>query len=273
MPRAKRRLLIEGPLDAGRDAFRDAVIIVAGELRLNDVSEEDAVAACKTIPFAADSTPRHKVLKSVRDFVRWTYNPPDGKPLLTGCPSAPHHSLSTGTSRLRKRFEPYCDAECQRTCSMRRATLMPALVLAGSAYVPILESTLWTSRKGLGASGKAVWEMLAALAVVSGGEDVQASSRFLTLKLGGQYPARTVGELLTKLQEWGLVTLLNKQKGNRLVHVRDADWVRKLEVECGTRAAAAHNRASAARESLEYTLWLNEWDDANELVAGCGPIG
>jgi hypothetical protein len=139
--------------------------------------------------------------------------------------------------------------------------------------VPILESTLWTSRKGLGASGKAVWEMLAALAVVSGGEEVQASGRFLTLKLGGQYPARTVGELLTKLQEWELVTLLNKRKGSRIVHVRGADWVRNLEAERGTKTAAAQNRASAARESLEYTLWLKEWDDADELVAGCGPIG
>jgi hypothetical protein len=96
MPRAKQRLALEGPMDAGRGAFRDAVLIVAAELRLHDVPEDDAVSACQAIPFAADSTPRHKVLKSVRDFVRFAYNPPRREAASHWLPFGP---LSLGRTR------------------------------------------------------------------------------------------------------------------------------------------------------------------------------
>jgi hypothetical protein len=272
VPLAKRRLASLGPLDVGRAAMGDAVVIVAAELRAQKVPEDVALVVCLAIPFETDSTPAGKVRKSVGDWVRWAYNPPDGKPILTGCPGAARHTgIAAPTGRLRGRFSGYCDAECKRTCPIRSATLTPALVLVGSDYSPILGSTLWTSRMGLGATGKAVWERVAAMAVAADSENVLASQRFLTIKMDGQFPNRTIGNALTNLETAGLVTMKNPRTGERTIHVRGAKWVADAERARGTRAGATANIHTASRESVDYMLYLNQWEDEEELLAGCGP--
>jgi hypothetical protein len=116
-----------------------------------------------------------------------------------------------------------------------------------------------------------VWEWLAALATTAGQEHVQASSRYVALKLGAQLADRTVAELMSRMHRLELVTLVNKRAGTRQVHQRGADWFKQREDELGITSHTEAARAKILRESFDYALYLNEWADGESMVAEVGP--
>jgi hypothetical protein len=273
IPLAKRRLVILGPREAGLGAARDAAIILASELALRGVPQRDALAACVRIPFSPASTPERLVRKQFENFVQWAYKPPDGKPILTGCPaSARVRSTGSGAGRLRGRFSAYCDSECERSCCILRGAREPEAVIASSPFSPVYSSTLWVPRSQahLGPIAREVYRQLALLAAPRPSHPVHASSRYLSARTGFHYDAGHIRRLLKRMQQLELVSLIDRKHGIYRVHRRSAGWVERLETKLGTRRKVDGNRHAIAREQLYYLDWLNEWPDRETIVAGTG---
>ena len=274
LPLAKQRLAAEGPLETGHGAARDAVLIVAAELRLHGVTENTAAQAVQAIPLADTPGKQRHMRRQFPEFVRWAYNPPDGLPVLTGCPKAPRHSNMTGMSRLRERFAPYCDDACGRTCRIRRACNAPATALIESPFENVWNSTLWVRGAGLGPGGRDVYEVVAALAANSPDheEPVQAASRWIATRLGHIVGQSNVRDLLKKMDSLGLVTCEDRRQGLYRVRPLTDGQIAQLEAHLGTAEKVAERQRDVEREWLGHREWLNAWDDAEELVGGTGPI-
>jgi hypothetical protein len=83
--RAKQRLLLEGVLVSGVEGIKTAVITIASELRIQDITEEVALMICRTMPYTTNSTPRHAIeRRQIPRFVAYAYA--KEQPLLSGCP-------------------------------------------------------------------------------------------------------------------------------------------------------------------------------------------
>jgi hypothetical protein len=259
MPLAKRRLAAEGPADAGTDAARYAAITVAAELRLHGLSEEEAWAVVREMPFTTGSTPRHRVKKQLRRSVAFAYHPPDGQQILSGCCQDPRPRIGTATGRtLRPTFAAYCDEECARTCPMLRAIRNPGGALAGTDYEPLDLSDVWTHGTGLGLAGRRVWRTLALLALARGTDEIEGASRYVCLKLEGALGDRHIRTLLARMHALGIVTLLNKRTALRRVHVLDTDAVVELEVRLGVAGRRDANIRHARTQTDTFRDWLAE---------------
>jgi DNA-binding transcriptional ArsR family regulator len=269
VPHAKRRILTDGPPFTGHDALRIAVIVVAAELASLDVSEQDALTICASIPFTPGRTPESRVRKQIPAFVRWAYSPPDGIPILTGCPRAADRYGSTDSprGRLKAIFEPYCDDDCF-PCPIFLARSTPELTLIGSKYEPLLISHIWMSHRqgGLGAETRQVWMTLAAIAEASGQDVIEASSHYIAHRLGGKVASRTVRHHLSRLGSHGLVETTHRKKGWRRIVAFDQAAVDALEQTLGVLEAARWNRVEANWDSLRKAIEAPEWDVAAELA-------
>jgi hypothetical protein len=275
MPLAKLRLLREGSDQVGRHAARLSAIVIAAELRLLGVSEKDALATVFKMPFSPDSTPERKVRASFADAVRFAFHPPDGRPILSGCPgSARLGSTGSPASTLRRMFECHCDESCERTCPILRRARDPESVIAASPFAAVYRSSLWVSGgtgAKLGAVGREVYAHVAALSASHPGVPIRASSRWLSVRCGCRHSDRRIRDVLKRFHELGLVMLTNRRLGCRLVEVRSEEWVAALEDELGTRRETNARYVSVLRQRDDYLRYLNEWTDAEEMVAGTGP--
>jgi hypothetical protein len=274
LPLAKRRLATEGPVESGHAAARDAALVVAAELRLHHVAEELALHVVREMPLLDLPGKQRHYRKQFPKFVRWAYAPPDGRPLLTGCPRSPRHSEQSGVAHLRDRFAPYCDNDCARTCRIRRASHVPAAALPDSPFEPVWNSSIWVRGGGLGAAGKDVYEILAALATTSpdASSPVWAASRYLATRLGHIVGQSNVRTLLRKMDSLGLVTLEDARRGLYRVHTLTEEQVADLEAFLGTAEKVQERQRDVDREWLAHREWLNEWDDADAMVAGTGRL-
>jgi hypothetical protein len=272
IPLAKRRLIAEGPLDRDHAGIYDSVLILAAELRLHDVAEEDALAVALTMPLDVPPGKERRERRQFAAAVRWAYNPPNGVPLLTGCPRATCHSGAPDRSRMRSRFAAYCDDACAKTCTIRRGSAAPQVVLVDSPFWNVISSSLWADR-GLGPEGRAIYELLAALATVSPDPDapVWASRRYIAGRLNYLVSQTTITRRLAVMRSLGLATLANKRRGLYTVHRLSDEQVEELEAFRGTSEKVAERQRDAERESLEYAEWTFEWDDAEDLIRGTGP--
>jgi hypothetical protein len=273
MPLAKRRLAVEGPTAVGTDAARHAATAVAAELRLHGVTEEEAWAVVREMPFTTGTTPRHKVKKQLRRSVAFAHHPPDGQEILSGCCQDPRPragTMSGGT--LRRTFAAYCDEECARTCPMLRAIRNPGGALAGTVYEPLDLSDVWTHGTGLGLAGHRVWRTLALLALARGTNEIEGASRYVCLKLEGALGDRHIRTLLARMHAHGIVTLLNKRTSLRRVHALDANAVAELEERLGVAGKRDANIRQARSQSDAYRDWIAELferhnDPENALAA------
>jgi hypothetical protein len=274
MPLAKLRLLREGSDQVGRHAARHSAIVIAAELRLLGVSEKDALPAVLEMPFSPGTTSERKVRGSFADAVRFAFHPPDGRVILSGCPAVARlGSTRSPASTLRRMFECHCDESCERTCPILRRARDPESVIAGSPFATVYRSSLWVSGTGakLGAAGREIYAHVAALSATHPGVPIRASSRWLSVRCGCRYSDRRIRDVLKRFHELGLVTLTNRRLGCRLVELRPDEWVAALEDELGTRREADARYHNALRQRDDYLRYLNEWTDAEEMVAGTGP--
>ena len=271
IPLAKQRLAHEGPMISGRRAAMDSALVIAAELRLQGVSEPVAQEACQHLCFSADSTPARLVRRQLRDSVRFAYAPRDGSPILTGCPASARVSTTGSPARsLRNVFAPYCDAQCCATCGILRSRRDPASVVLASSYRHVYTSSLWARGAGLNLIGRDLYARLAALAVAAKGDTVRASSRWLNGQTGHLHDSAHVRRVLKRMEQIGLITLLDRKTALRVVHVRPKSWVRRQEESLGTWRTRERNRQSDRRDQDAYLDYLCEWDDRDELVAGTG---
>ncbi len=268
MPLAKRRLLTDGPLTPGRDAFRLAVVAIAAELRLQGVEQEAAEGICAGMPFTEGATPRRKVVKSVKTWVQWAYHPPDGQPILSGCPRTGRTSGSERSSRLRSTFADHCDTACAQSCPAMRLHAMPELALIGTAYEATLLSRIWMSKKagGLGPEARQVYAILASIAVVERSEKVHASSGYVCRRLGGEWPAATLRRRLTRLRHHGLIKTLNKHTGLHWIPPLSDEALAALEDTLGVNEAARWNVIEANWDSLRKAELWPTWEPEDEAA-------
>ena len=150
---------------------------------------------------------------------------------------------------------------------------MPATMLLGSPFENVWNSSLWASTQ-LGMEGKAIYERLASLAALgkNAEEPVWASRRYIASRLGYQVTQTTITRRLSVMASLGLVTLRNKRKGLYTVHMLTDEQVEGLEAFLGTREKVSERERDAKLESLAYAEWTWEWDEADELLAGVGPV-
>ena len=256
MPRAKLRLAQEGPTEGGTDAARTAAVAVAAELRLLDISEQDALAlVTKHMPYIPGATPHSRVIRQLARSVRFAYRAP--APILSGCCRDPRpHSGNHGTGKLRAAFAAYCDDECARTCPMLRGIKNPERTLLGTLYAPLDQSSIWLHGGGLGNAGHTAFRLVALLALASGTEDVQASGDYLCMKSNGAYSASHLRRVLKRLHEHQVVTLLERRTGLRRIHAHDEAWIADKERELNVAGVRERNIADARRHSDEYHDWL-----------------
>jgi hypothetical protein len=239
------------------------MLILAAELRLHGVPEDEAVTIVRRMPLDA-MTPgeqnRHR--RGVAGIVRWAYNPPGGIPILTGCPRAFRNDASQ-TGRLRGLFEPYCDDACKKTCCMLRGNRIPATALPGSPFENVWESSLWVSGAGLGNDGKTLYEVLAALAVAQteANEPVWATSRYLARRLGHQIEARQIRRLLERMDSLGIITLEDRKKGTRHVRELSGEQVSELEAHLGTAEKVRERQLEVEREQAAFREWMPPFEE------------
>lgn len=271
LPLAKQRLAVEGPTQRDHGGTRDAVIVLAAELRIAGATQEEALEVVREMPLDVPPNKERHYRKQYAAFVAWVYDPPDGIPILTGCPRSKSRSQAQQTSRLRSTFKPYCDAECAKTCPIRRGGAVPATALLGSPFENVWGSSLWASTQ-LGMEGKAIYERLASLAAVgkTAEEPVWASRRYIASRLGYQVTQTTITRRLTVMASLGLIALTNKRKGLYTVHKLTDEQVVELEAFLGTREKVTDRERDAKLESLAFAEWAWEWDDSDEMLAGVG---
>ncbi len=276
---AKRRLAVEGPLLPGTNAVLLGSIAVAAELRLQDVPQDVAEEIVLKMPLEATSTnPVRRLRKQQRRGVAFAYHPPDGQAILSGCcrdprPRTGNHS----TSSLREQFVGYCDDDCEATCPMLRAIRSPDRALWGTPHEPVVRSNLWVQGGGLGAAGRDVYCLVAAQAIVRGTEEVQASSRYVTMKLDGLYSDRHVRRMLSALDTHGLITLRRKRTGLRRVETVSSEDLVKLEEHLGVAGRRSQNVKEARLGSDAHADWLAEdfkrHNDLSAALAAWDPYG
>ena len=253
MPRAKRRLFDEGPALYGHMAALMSVSILAAELRLHGVAQKDALAY---LIDGFDDGYHHKERERRRIFktgVAWAYK--QDPPILTGCP---RNSLSQGdTNRLRANFATYCDDACQAECRILRGARVPETALIGSAYEPLLLSTIWAV---LGAAPYLVWRRMASLAVVDQNHGVtQASIRWLVTNLNGTLSRYQVKRSHALLIEHGLVRMYRHRAGKKQVIALSVRQVERLEDELQSTQRAKNRVADAVHEMEDRVLDFPEY--------------
>jgi DNA-binding transcriptional ArsR family regulator len=270
VPLAKRRLIVEGPLDRDHPGIFDAALIIAAELRLQGVPEDVALEVVRAMPLDVPPQKQHRERRQFPKAVNWAYNPSDGIPVYTGCPRGERHSGAPQTSRLRQRFERYCDDDCAKTCRIRQGGAIPAAVLIDSPFWNVLQSSIWAK---LGPGARLVYERLASLAALNpdGAErPVWAARRYLAGKLGYTIPQSTITDHLAKLRSLGLIDLVNKRRGHYIVSALTDAQVNGLESFLRTSRLVKQREQEAKLETLAYSEWTYDWDDADEMVAGTG---
>jgi hypothetical protein len=160
---------------------------------------------------------------------------------------------------------------------MLRAIKHPGATLHGTPYEALERSSLWMHGGKLGHAGHDAWRIIAQLAVLFETTDVQASGRYLCMKLDGAYSAAHLRKVLSRMQKLGLLTLLNKRTGERRIHAHDFEWIAEKEAELGVRGKREGNMAEARRSSDEYQDWLTReaasWatDEGDEALASWNP--
>jgi hypothetical protein len=78
MPLAKRRLAVFGALDAGQEAARMSVIILAAECRAVGIAFDIALHLCLNITFTTATTSRRKVARQLPRAAQFGFEPPSG---------------------------------------------------------------------------------------------------------------------------------------------------------------------------------------------------
>lgn len=251
---AKQKLATHGVTAAGTDEARFAALVVAAELRLQGVSEDDAQRTVARMPVLGASPPR-RLLRQMQNSVNRAYTA--DPPFLSGCCRDPRpRTGSAFTSKLRGTFAAYCDDECARTCSMLRAIRNPDRSLLTTPYEPLERSNLWLNGGGLGNAGQLAFRLIAQLAVALDTTDVQASGNYICMKSNGAYSPQHLRKALGKLHDEGIVTLLDRRTGLRRVHARDETWIAAKEQELGVHGKRERNVAEARKHSDEYRDWL-----------------
>jgi hypothetical protein len=268
MPLAKRRLLVLGPLEPGRDNFRTAVIVIAAELALHGVSEDAAGKVCSGMAFETGVTLPSKVRKSIPDWVKFAYHPPSKTPIMSGCPQTGRGNSERGT-RMREAFQGYCNEGCAMTCASFKLNAMPELNLVGTDYEPVLTSALWMPAKsgGLGMEAKRLYSIIASVAVAESTNTVQASSTYLTGRVGGQIAARTIRRHMARLREYNLLRTMNKHTGLLYVTPPPMDTLTALCRTLGVTEAARWNVIDANNESLRKAEAWPTWDVEDAIEA------
>jgi hypothetical protein len=131
-------------------------------------------------------------------------------------------------------------------------------VLTGTPYEPLDGSDIWTYGTGLGPTGQILWRTIAALAVARGSEEIQASRRYLCIKLGGVLTDSGIGKLMSRMVGHGLLTRLNQRTGRYLVHPLSREEVAALEDRLGVTGRRQKTIREARQGSEAYKDWLAE---------------
>ncbi len=266
IPLAKRRLALEGPLDAGTEAVKSACITLASELYTQGVEQDVARTACLAMPFTTGTTSRRDVERQIPRFVAFAYRKP--LPLLSGCPT-----VSESPSPMRNSFSGYCDAECQATCLIRRARTAPEAVLVGTDYYETLISPLWLSgRQGGVKPAKQVWTLLASMAVMDQNEEIQASIGYLVNRMKGTIPYQTLYRQTRLLRDHRLLVLTNSREGVYCVPALSHDELSELEGRLGVDFEASWNAKDARLRQLRRNEEWPTFDLAVELAGGVEPL-
>jgi hypothetical protein len=241
MPRAKRRLLNEGPAHHGHLSALMAASVLAAELRLQGASK---AAALKMLldGFNDGYHTGRKRRRTFEDAVKWAYK--HDPPILTGCPSSSSHEKDS--HKLRAVFAPYCDDACRAECRIMRAARVPEVALVGSPYEPLLLSTIWAV---LGLAPQMVWRRMASLAAAEQKHGtVQASVRWLIANFNGTLSAYQVKRSHGLLVKHGLVRVVQHRSGKKQLVVFTAAQIANLEGRLQSNEKAKQRVADARRE-------------------------
>jgi hypothetical protein len=264
MPRSRQRLITEGPAQHGREAVQTAVIVLASELRLHGVGEEQALDWITT---SLPDDYNHRGNDAQRLYssaVRWAYKA--DPPILIGCPKP------ADSHKLRPVFAPYCDADCQQSCPIRQGRQVPEVALINSPFEPLLVSTIWAN---LGMTARELWRVMASLAVVRQENYViAASTRWLVLRMNNVIPKASVERHHRRLVELGLVRVISAPKGLKQVIPLTERQVEELERKLGTDVQTAQRKARIVNEWDDYAIdhpeftgfWEDDIEEAREAV-------
>jgi hypothetical protein len=261
MPRSKRRLAVFGALEAGQEAARMSVIILAAESRAVGIAFDVAMHLCLNITFTTASTSRHRVAKQLPRAAQFGYEPPNKVPLLTGCCRDPRpKSGGQLTTKLRRYMAPYCDGACAASCPMLRGIRFPERTIAETEYAHIDESDLWQPGSGYGQAGRLAYRQLALLASLTPDRIVPATSNYLALRLNGDYTHDHLKRILRRFDQEGLVPVIDREGHTirRHVPVLGVDELRALERRLGVRGKRASNVRAARRATGHYQDHLYE---------------
>jgi hypothetical protein len=273
IPLSKRRLAVCGPLQAGQEAARMAAIILAAECAAAGIPLEVALHLCMEIAFTTAQTGRRKVGKQLPKAAQFGYQPPNGRPILTGCCRDPRTAARSALgTKLRGYMAPYCDGACAASCQMLKAVRYPEQSVMDTDYAHIAASDLWLYGSGYGQVGRQVYEQLALLATLTTDRIVEATASYMTLRLNGTFSLVAVKRVLRKLHDDGLAVVVShsERRARRLLPVLTPEALTALETRLGVQGKRAANVREAQREPSRYGELLYEMLTDEEKLAAWG---
>jgi hypothetical protein len=272
MPLSKRRLAVCGPLESGRVAARMSAIILAAECAAVGIPYDVALHLCLNLAFTTGQTPRRNVTRQLPKAAGFGYQPPNGRPILTGCCRDPRPSSGAplGT-KLRGYIAPYCDGSCAASCPMLRSVRYPAQTIAETDYAHIDASDLWTHR-GYGQVGRLAYQQLALLASLTTDRIVEATATYLALRLDAQFTHDTIRRLLRRFDEDGLAPVVATVDSipHRLIPVLTPQEVTALEGRLGVKGRRNSNLRAMLRERTRYGDELYSMLSDDDKIAAWG---